>query len=587
MSNLRQYLSKNETIQTKAKKVYRTILNDYNNGNIKTETEFIYRVKNDLMDFYNSIGKPTFEPCIAYYTPISNDYNRMITTAFDDINNAVLECINLNTAIDSSFIETEMSEKSLGEASKMSLKVISDLKDGVESFTNNDSTNFTDSFAKYSGESTEYSAYVNQKEGILTLPVANSVDNSHNLKITVMESNGLPGDTHLIELSSNGMYFDGETNLRADVRNAVDKNKDTWLEYEIFEIDDEEYNKCNGIGFTYKEGVSWVTDDGELFLKIRVEPRKKDIKCNWFSIVPHIPSSKSYVPSMIERVIVSDGATNVQDMLVSRVFDDSVIITFKEQPVSYIDVYIRQKSSYQVDVGHIYTIKLPSSNASIYDKGIDSIYNRVDHYRPSVSNLGVTYNPKTGHVIHGVYDAESESLINEQRARKELFELPESIPGYKSDKEIIKARRYMIGIKEIFLSNYKYSNTGTYISSKFESKKEINSVTLNSVESTPPSFSSGEYIKYYLSFDDGVNWHQIHPKDRAYLGACTIKVNSDEAPHERAKSNGKVQYIDRLLETKNVKVKIALSKPSGDEYSTPIVYSYRLEVRTGDEEFAN
>ena len=585
MSNLRQFLSTNETIQLKAKKIYGSILSDYNNGKIKSQTEFVYRVKNDLMDFYNSIGKPTFKPCVAYHTPVSSDYNEMISTAFDDINNAILECVNLNTAIGSTFIETEMSERTLGDASKMTLKVIADLKDAVESFTNNDSTNVTDSFTEKSGSSGSYDAYVNPKECILTLPVHTSTYNSYNISLSVVESNGLPGNTHVVSSIQDGISFDGSSNLRASVHSAVDKNKDSWFEYEIFEIDDDEYNKCNGLGFTYKEGVSWITEDGELYLKLRAEPKKKTTKCNWFSITPYIPPSKSYTPAVIERVVISDSSTGVQDIRVNRVFDDSVIVTFKEQQVSFVDIYIRQKNHYTVDVGHMYTIKLPSSNSSIYDNGTDNIYNRVDLYKPSLSALGVTYNPKTGHVTHGHYSATDGVVVNEYKARKDLFEIPETPYGYKSDKEIISARRYMIGVKEINLSNYSYKDSGVYLSETFTTKKEINSVTLNSTDSIPAEFESGEYIKYYLSFDDGGNWHRVYPKDRAYLGACTIKVNSDEGPHERAKNNGKVQYIDRLLETNTVKVKIVLTKPKGAEYSTPVVYNYRLEIITGDEEF--
>ena len=583
MSDLKRYLSKNETIKANAIKKYREILNDYTNGKIQSETEFIYTVKNKLLEFYNSIGKPTFTPYIAIGAPVSSKYNAMIESAINDIEEALSNCVQISTAIEGNFISSNLSEDSLNNASNLVLKTLEDLNESVETFVN-DGTSFTDSFTGNECSTSETNAYINSQEGILTLPLDNTYSVVGNtVHADILSSNGLPGNTHVATKSVDSVVFDGEHNMRKDVSAMVDMNNDTWLEYEIYNINDDVYNECNGFGFSYKENVSWITDDNELFMKIRFTPQRGNIKYNWFSIIPYLPSSKAYIPAILDKVVIM--SDDVENIKVNKALKDTMIITFNEKYIQYIDVYIKQTSSYKVNVGHIYTIKLPNANSSIYNRGVDSIYNRVDHYNPSLSLLGVSYDPKTSSVIHGSTTS-SLTSISEHKSKKGLFSVSDET-GYISDKEIIPADRYMIGIKEVYLSKYIYKKEGVYVSKAFTSEKEINSVTLNSTEIIPTEFSGGEYIKYYLTFDDGSSWHRIYPKDKAYLGPCTIKINSDDTLSVREKNLNKIKYIDRLLDTNSVKMKIVLSRPSDKNYNSPVVRNYRLEIKTGGDKFDN
>ena len=59
MGNLLQYTDKSSTIDNKLNSLLSQINYDYNNGNIRTETEYYYRIKNMLSEFYNSLTKPT------------------------------------------------------------------------------------------------------------------------------------------------------------------------------------------------------------------------------------------------------------------------------------------------------------------------------------------------------------------------------------------------------------------------------------------------------------------------------------------------------------------------------------------------
>lgn len=72
-----QFLNKTQTIDTKCEILADQLLQDYQNGIIKTELELYYRLKQVLLDFYSSIGKPTYKFKPARGTPISSDFNGM------------------------------------------------------------------------------------------------------------------------------------------------------------------------------------------------------------------------------------------------------------------------------------------------------------------------------------------------------------------------------------------------------------------------------------------------------------------------------------------------------------------------------
>ena len=52
MGNLLQYTDKSSTIDNKLSFLLSQIRYDYDNGNIRTETEYYYRIKNMLALFY-------------------------------------------------------------------------------------------------------------------------------------------------------------------------------------------------------------------------------------------------------------------------------------------------------------------------------------------------------------------------------------------------------------------------------------------------------------------------------------------------------------------------------------------------------
>ena len=99
MANLLQYTDKSKTIDAKLNIELAKIEYDYRNGNIRTETEYYYRIRNMLRDFYDTLTKPTFKYRPAVSTPISDEYNSMIQEAVNDMEYIVQDCENLDNLV--------------------------------------------------------------------------------------------------------------------------------------------------------------------------------------------------------------------------------------------------------------------------------------------------------------------------------------------------------------------------------------------------------------------------------------------------------------------------------------------------------
>jgi len=74
--------------------------------------------------------------------------------------------------------------------------------------------------------------------------------------------------------------------------------------------------------------------------------------------------------------------------------------------------------------------------------------------------------------------------------------------------------RYVIGLKDIGIFFYEFTDVSEIVSVPFRSPKEIAKVELRVVEQIPTIFKPDRrYIEYYVSPDSGNNWYRINPLD--------------------------------------------------------------------------
>ena len=209
-------------------------------------------------------------------------------------------------------------------------------------------------------------------------------------------------------------------------------------------------------------------------------------------------------------------------------------------------------------------------------------YTRVEGNTPSVSLLGVKYDPTTQWVNYN----DSTSNIEPSYAKSGLFTIPASTIQKKAGQEIIDAYRYMIGIRDMSLKSYVFNDKGTFVSESYITDKPIDSVTLDVDEYIPGD--NPEILKYYLTFDGGINWHQIYPMKRSYAGVYRYTINNDTIANLMTTTNKekRTKNLNMLTDVYSVQLKIEMNKPTGvenPENTSPIVYKYKMIIETGGE----
>jgi hypothetical protein len=595
-----QFLNKTATIDAKCELIADQLLQDYNNGTIKTETELLYRLKQAIMEFYSSIGKPTYRFKAAKSTPISQDYNGMITAANNDLKFIIEDCDNLTDAIKTSFVDTELNRTMMFNELRYIDKKLDEVKNRISTNNQDGIVVYTENFVNtdlMSNSQAVNSATINSIDGVLTLSVDTKKEYSSTAQVEILDgSNGFPGDTHTVDILNNNIHYTGENNLHLDLNSIVDGNNDTWFEYELFNVDDEIVEKCGGFGFNYKEGINWVTEDDVLKLRLKITLPTTPI-CNWLSLTPFIAEQRGVKPCFITSCIISDGATEMQEVKPKKVFDDNTVIIFKQQKVSYVILEFTQSASYEVNIGHNYFTKVNTLNATAFEEISDSVYSRVDGPMPSVELLGMKYDPKTKQCEQPKnYGDDNETFIDTAYIKKELFSIPADSEKVKADNEMLKGYRYSIGIKNISIANYSFESYSEYLSVPFTTEDIITSITLEADEMIPLEWNTSldpktqsnlvdSWIKYWIKVGDDNKWRQIFPKHRAFKGYCTYRVNNGGIDRYINKDyvQNAIGTINMLQDAQSVQLKIELSKPETDTYRTPIVFQYKLKILTGGE----
>lgn len=586
MGNLLQYTDKSKTIDNKLALILSNIQHDYENGEIRTETEYYYRIKTAITSFYNSLNKPSFEFRPATFAPISKDYNAMITEAYGDMQYIINDCQSLSSSVEQSFTDAELNRTMMTNEIAYLTQQVNNI---IENITLNQSSGvviFTELFNDKNkmGNRNNNSCAIHTHEGILTLPCNNSSKiEIINATIDETESNGFPGNTHCVDTLNKELHFIGQDGLHNKIKTIHDNNLDTWFEYELFSLPEATKQECNNYGFSYSEGISWVSDE-PLKLKLIIYTNSSDV-CSWISLKPYLSDIKGVKNCIIEKCDIITIDNNVYQVATNLSFDDTKVLMFPAKPIQRIELTFIQNSWYNTKVGHFYYSKINTKSMSIFqDYDTTNIYSRVEGEQPSVNLLGVKYNPSTQWIEYG--DSKTEHPTDTY-VKNKLFTLPTSTIDIKAGQEIIDAYRYMIGIRNVYVKNYIFSDYGEYISNRYTTEENITAISLEAQEYIPGD--NPEILKYYLTFDGGINWYQIYPTHRAYEGIYRYTINTDTISNLMTTDNTKIKKsknLNLLLDVYSVQLKITMDRPTdvpNPENSSPIVYQYKLIIETGGE----
>lgn len=198
--------------------------------------------------------------------------------------------------------------------------------------------------------------------------------------------------------------------------------------------------------------------------------------------------------------------------------------------------------------------------------------------------IGMAVGAILGAVLGSLFGSKkkSETTVGEQTISRQWL-------INKNDKE-----RFAIGIRDINLFANVFAESSEIVSKEYFSPKPISKIKLHIEESIPSMFyltegmekTRNDWIKYYISIDNGVSWNRISPtthgmtlsKDGINYLPEIININSDIEETER---DNPLAYIDSPEPVRSVRFKAVLSRPSNikdAEHYTPVLSQYALQI---------
>lgn len=564
-------------IRERAKVILNNLQLKIDNGEINSELELKYESYYAIKEFISSLNKPYFKPIYAELLPIAKDYNQMLSSIKEDFNIVFKECGEIVSALEYAFHRVEVERKQLDikineinkKIKEIDLKINKKSNELVfeETFENQEKLDLS-----IIGDDNECSIQNN----ILTLKkaVAEEIEEDTLIKIS---GNGFLGNTHEIRLLNGAYQFYGEDNLHIDLNTIRDKNADTWIEYELFYLKEEVLKQVDYLGFDYKEKVSWMSKE-KIPLNLTIEIEFSYSKnMNWISIYPFLGIDKTTQGFDLEALYIDDGKGYVNNIVKNpQKINTEKAILFEKQKVKKIIIKLKQNYSYETLVGHFFYQEVNKQKTL----GNQEEGKRIEGEKQSIEILGYRYNPLLKALIPPTSEVQK-SLYNIEQQKQELFRTKTMVGDIQSGLEALQAKRYMIGIRDINTAAYEFYSSSVYISKPFESQKPIKEISFDSMEYIPSYFIKSEWVKYYISIDDGKSWIQINRKSDLSVSTKKKIIINQNIPIE-GRFNDTI-YIDYSENVNKFRVKIELSRPTStidNIYYTPIIYQYSVSCLT-------
>lgn len=594
-----EYIQNNAAFDSRLRQVISKIQFKYENGQIKTQTDYAYELKNAILDFYKNIGRPTMKFISASTVPFYEEYTNMIENTICDMNTIIQGCESNYQNLISSKQKMEDSIDVLVNRIEQIAATTDFIKNKITAIRKASDIIISDDFSDETSNSKNNNSYVDTSTSALMLGINKNLSISEdNLDIEILDtSNGFPGNTHEVYNTvgnlNNNLIFKGENNSHTrlsaisktnnSARGSESYTSSNWFEFEMYNISDSVKEDTSMIGFSYMEGIKWITDDDTLYLNLKLT-LKTESNSNYI-VIKGAPKTNEVANPILYKVTVSDSSGILQTIEVGKELVGTLIIPFSSQSVKYVTVELIQTEYVKTQVCRQYSVNIDPTKISKYLSDDFKDFIEVDEPLQSIELLGLKYNKKNKSIIYPS-TAETETFLDDAYVKSQLFYNTISPSGALIKREVVNANRYSIGISAVDIRYRKYVESGTYISKTFTTSNIIKQIIFNAEDYIPASYSDyinksdgvkdiNDFIKYYISFDSGNEWHIIYPRHKALNGPCTIIVNSDCAVLNR---NPNVTYVDMMTSPSSFMIKIELSRPDEITDETPIVYSYNLDI---------
>jgi hypothetical protein len=580
-------MNKATIIDTKAEQIVQETIADYNHGKVTTKAALLYKLLTKLKLFYEAANRPLMKKRYALGLPDRFEFNDTINEAIADTQAMVLESDNILSTIAESYTQVEFDRGKMHNMMSMVESLYERADELISHLEMNDVfiENF-DSLDNFDGGACEnQQANINTVFGYMTISLdGNDIINDLMGGIEILDgSNGFPGNTHQADSADDEVRFIGQDGMNKEIGAMIDQNADTWFEYELFRITAHTYTVTLGYGWNYQEGIKWITDKEDLRLALRITfPDLQEI--NMLSLSPFIPPDKDALPASITDITISDGRGNVQRLVEDDVqrFGRERVFLFPRQYVKTIVIELWQPYAYDTKIGHLYYQEITTDAINYFTQNELRSNKRTNEELPSSAAVGLIYDDEKQ--LYSQPGSSTGAGAPPQDAKMDLFSVPEDIDqNVRGDFEILPAKRFAIGVRNIIAENNRYAEIAEYVSIEYKTETPINSIHLDAQEEIPDIFDKSkedkDWVRYFISVDDGENWHPIIPRGLWKIGGVEKYLVNSRIPYEMRSDN--IGYIEGKSLIDTVKVKIELERPDDipdAESYTPVVYGYVLQT---------
>lgn len=142
-------------------------------------------------------------------------------------------------------------------------------------------------------------------------------------------------------------------------------------------------------------------------------------------------------------------------------------------------------------------------------------------------------------------------------------------------KELYKAKRKSIGIRDISFSHETYADAAEVVSTSYSFDTPVESLMISSETNIDNSYNDKMLLNYYISVNDS-SWIQISPIQLSANGIAEVLVFNKNIPtNYQIPGVAYINYPEVPTEINSVKVKIQMFKDRNYNI-TPVVYSYKV-----------
>jgi hypothetical protein len=560
----------------------------YQAGVIKGPDDFTQHLRAVLSRYQDIAGTPLYEfdPVVDYEPPLSDKTNAIWRQLHHDLSllQQQMDISRASAVLTHNFLANEVL-KAQSENAKIEnrIKVLQLYSDSVDSNTVVFGDNFiSQGFIDTSSVAINQQASVDRGNFLTIGPQGEVVNLSANAKVTVMDSsNGILGNNQEIQDPTHApvdpttklpIYaFIAQTNPARDTAALTDGSSDTWLEYEYYKVNDADKKRVGNFGFKYSTGsvitqngkstagyLDWSTGPSNGVLHLDIQLALAEISTtNFITYLPYglidnvngpvlvtlVETSADgsiWVPCSPQNVWIGTDPNLKAARAAANVQTGEMTWSFESRSVGWVRLHLQQPTPIQVPIGHMYYIK-----ASDHSK----TPTRVEGPIPPLTNPELYMGP-------GSYS--SDTLIQKR--------------------EFFTGQRWAICIADFLVEQIQYNPLGIMVSQPLRIGGLVDRVALEADTFVPPDFdSSQQWIQFFVSPDDGLNWFQISRIQDDANGIPEIIAFNDPTPDEFKDPHVSYQTVSNPVDT--LRLKIALLRPESATSSTPVVHSYKLKVR--------